>query len=389
MAEPSSHKTGTEVISGTQRWFWKLQLVSWLGILIVTFLSMSFWQSSVAWPEIEPANTLVQCAVAFLLSLLLKPIFDIAWDTPVGVRTFIYLVAVAVIAGIWTLVRMELFIRLTGKHSLWSEFGGWYYASLFVFLFWSALYCGVKYYLLLEQEHDKMLRVAAVHEREQIRRLHAESVAKEAQLKMLRYQLNPHFLFNTLNSINALIRFEQRKEAGDMVMRLSQFLRHSLKEDPDHKVSLEQEIAVVLLYLDIEKTRFADRLQVQLDIEKSAVSAKVPSMLLQPLAENSIKYAIAPSESGGTIEISARRKNGRLLLRLTDSGSRCGGSGISGEVPSSTGVGLSNIRDRLKTLYGDGYGLQQDWAPGGGMRVTIRIPFETDSANNKTGKIPA
>ncbi|WP_175453122.1 sensor histidine kinase [Microbulbifer yueqingensis] len=366
----------------SQRWFWKLQLVSWLGILVVTFLSLTFWHSSVEWPRFEPANTLFQCSVAFLLSLLLRPIFDIAWETPVALRTFIYLVAVAVIAGIWTLVRMEMYIRLTGEHSLWAEFGGWYYASLFVFLFWSALYCGVKYYLLLEHEHEKMLEVAAVHEREQIKRLHAEAVAKEAQLKMLRYQLNPHFLFNTLNSINALIRFDQAGEARDMVVRLSQFLRHSLTEDPVQKVSLEQEINAVLLYLEIEKTRFADRLQVELDIPAEVQQARVPSMLLQPLAENAVKYAIALSESGGVIKVVARRVGSQLELCICDSGShedskeRENNKDAGAQEQASTGVGLANVRERLSTLYSNNYSLSQEHKEGGGMLVRIHLPLE-------------
>ncbi|MFI2812110.1 MULTISPECIES: sensor histidine kinase [Microbulbifer] len=377
MAETPPQQSDLSVRLHSQRWFWKLQLISWLGILVVTFLSLTFWHSSVEWPRFEPGNTLFQCSVAFLLSLLLRPIFDIAWDTPIALRTFLYLVAVAVIAGIWTLVRMEMYIRLTGEHSLWSEFGGWYYASLFVFLFWSALYCGVKYYLLLEHEHEKMLEVAAVHEREQIRRLHAEAVAKEAQLKMLRYQLNPHFLFNTLNSINALIRFEQASEARDMVVRLSQFLRHSLTEDPVQKVTLEQEINAVLLYLEIEKTRFADRLQVELEIPAELNTARVPSMLLQPLAENAVKYAIALSESGGLIKIGARQlDDSRLELRVCDSGSRDDNSGAGAPEQASTGVGLANVRDRLSTLYSNNYSLSQERKENGGMMVRISLPLE-------------
>lgn len=373
---PQQHPEQVAILN-SQRWFWKLQLVSWLGILVTTFLSLTFWHSSVEWPHFEPGNTLFQCSIGFFLSLLLKPIFDVAWETPIALRTFIYLVAVGVISGIWTLVRMETYIRLTGEDSLWAEFGGWYYASLFVFLFWSGLYCGVKYFLLLQQEHEKVLEVAAFHEREQIRRLHAEAVAKEAQLKMLRYQLNPHFLFNTLNSINALIRFEQAGEARDMVVRLSQFLRHSLTEDPVNKVSLDQEIGAVLLYLDIEKTRFADRLKVELDVEEQTRRALVPSMLLQPLAENAVKFAIALSESGGTIRILARREGQELSLQICDSGNPEGPSDTEAEEPVSTGVGLSNVRDRLSTLYADNYSLTQTRKETGGMLIHIRIPFES------------
>ncbi|GMG87951.1 sensor histidine kinase [Biformimicrobium ophioploci] len=381
MSANTQHYHNRAVGLASPNWFWKLQLVSWTGILATTFLSLTLWHSSVELPNFEPANTLFHCTVGFLLSLLLKPIFDVAWDAPPALRSFIYLVAVAVIAGIWTLVRMETYIRLTGEHSLWSEFGGWYYASLFVFLFWSALYCGVKYFLLLEREHEKVLQVAAVHEREQLRRLHAEAIAKEAQLKMLRYQLNPHFLFNTLNSINALIRFDQPGEARDMVVHLSQFLRHSLTGDPSHTVSLHKEIDAVLLYLEIEKTRFADRLQVKVQVDERTRDALVPSMLLQPLAENAIKYAIAVSESGGVIKVRAYRNDDRLFLQVCDSGQRNGSTDKDTQSTESTGLGLANVRERLSTLYEDDYTLTQKITEEGGMLVTISIPF---LLNNKT-----
>ncbi|MFS1524328.1 sensor histidine kinase [Microbulbifer sp. 2304DJ12-6] len=291
-------------------------------------------------------------------------------------RTVIYLLAVAVISGIWTLVRMEAYIRLSGEHSIWSEFGGWYYASLFVFLFWSALYCGVKYHLLLQVEHRKMLEVAAVNEHEQLRRLQAEAIASEAQLKMLRYQLNPHFLFNTLNSINALIRFEQADEAGQMVIRLSDFLRLSLKEDPMQKIALEREIEAVLLYLEIEKTRFADRLIVDLSIDEQTRNAQVPSMLLQPLVENSVKYAIAPNELGGTIAISAQHAGSRLILEVTDTGCSSRFSDTLECHFTSTGVGVKNVRERLCNLYPQNFHIEQCKKTDSGMLVRIDIPLE-------------
>ncbi|WP_444916479.1 sensor histidine kinase [Microbulbifer sp. JMSA003] len=367
-------RPNTEIQS--TRWFWKLQLVSWVGILLVTFLSLTLWHSPTEWPHFEPVNTVFQCAIAFLLSLFLKPIFDVAWESELAFRTVIYLLAVAVISGIWTLVRMEAYIRLSGEHSIWSEFGGWYYASLFVFLFWSALYCGVKYHFLLNEEHKKMLEVAAVHEREQLRRLQAEAIANEAQLKMLRYQLNPHFLFNTLNSINALIRFQQADEAREMVVRLSDFLRLSLKEDPMQKVELEREIEAVLLYLEIEKTRFADRLSVDLSIDETVRRAQVPSMLLQPLVENSVKYAIAPNEMGGNIGIHAHNTDDRLVLEVYDTGCPDHFASECDPESSSTGVGLKNVRERLSTLYPQDFKIEQNKNSDGGMQVLINIPLE-------------
>ncbi|WHI50080.1 histidine kinase [Microbulbifer sp. MLAF003] len=355
-------------------------MVSWAGILLVTFLSLTLWHSPSEWPKFEPANTVFQCAVAFVLSLFLRPIFDIAWDSELAVRTVIYLLAVAVISGIWTLVRMEAYIRLSGEHSIWSEFGGWYYASLFVFLFWSALYCGVKYYMLLQDEHRKMLDVAAVNEREQLRRLRAEAIANEAQLTMLRYQLNPHFLFNTLNSINALIRFQQADEAREMVIRLSDFLRLSLKEGPMQKVELEREIEAVLLYLEIEKTRFVDRLSVDIAIDEEVRKARVPSMLLQPLVENSVKYAIAPNEKGGTIAIRAHRSGNRLVLKVNDSGCSNDSPEQQNGHTTSTGVGLKNVRERLSSLYPQDFQIKQFQKTGCGMMVHIDIPLEISTS---------
>lgn len=375
MATPSPNRANPAGLHSS-RWFWKLQSISWIGILVVTFLSLSFWHTSGGRPSYEPFNTIFQCGIGFLLSLLLRPIFDVAWNAPIVLRTFIYFLAVAVIAGIWTLLRMETYSHLSGAHSIWAEFGGWYYASLFIFLFWSALYCGAKYFILLENEHKIVLEVASSHEQEQMRRLHAESIAREAQLKMLRYQLNPHFLFNTLNSINALIRLKKQDHARDMVVRLSQFLRHSLSEDPVKKVTLEQEVRAVLLYLDIEKTRFADRLQVEVSLSDAAKNALVPSLLLQPLAENAIKYAIALSETGGVITIQAQVDGDVLLITVADTGGS--GERIEDDLTliGSTGLGLVNIRERLQTLYPDRFTVSQSQETGGGMRVDIQIPFE-------------
>ncbi|MCA0899172.1 sensor histidine kinase [Microbulbifer agarilyticus] len=368
LAEPSTIQS--------QHWFTKLQLVSWSGIIIITFLSVSAWSPASSGAAAEPFNTLFQCGIGVLLSLFLKPIFDVAWYAPIALRTFVYLLAIAVIAGVWTVVRMESNQYLLGGHSLWPEFGGWYYASLFTFLFWSALYCGVKYFLLLQEEHKVVLKVAAIHEQEQLKRVHAESIAKEAQLKMLRYQLNPHFLFNTLNSINALIRIKSEKQAQDMVLRLSQFLRLSLTEAPLAKVSLAEEIKAVQLYLDIERTRFADRLRVEVDIEERASNSLIPSMLLQPIAENAIKYAIAQSVSGGTIEIRAKIDQNRLHIEMCDTGTSSDDVSETDSDIASTGVGLSNVQERLATLYGNDFRFTQTHKPSGGLIVTLNLPNE-------------
>ena len=191
---------------------------------------------------------------------------------------------------------------------------------------------------------------------------------------MLQYQLNPHFLFNTLNSISALVKFKETDKAHQMITQLGHFLRYSLDNDPALKISLRQEIEALMLYLDIEQTRFDERLVLQFDVDEQANLAQVPSLLLQPLAENSIKYAIAANESGGTIRLEATVNEGELQIDLTDTGP---GTLRNQPAPKSgRRVGLHNTLQRLKTLYDDAYVFDIKLQPSGGLKISIRIPYE-------------
>ena len=151
---------------------------------------------------------------------------------------------------------------------------------------WSALYYGINYFLLLEDQIDQRERL--------------ESQASSAQLAMLRYQLNPHFLFNTLNSISTLVLLKQTERANAMLARLSSFLRYTLVNEPTAKVTLAQEVETLKLYLEIEKMRFEDRLRPHFRIESETIGARLPSLLLQPLIENAIKYAVTPARMAPT-----------------------------------------------------------------------------------------
>ena len=215
---------------------------------------------------------------------------------------------------------------------------------------------------LLQEERERGLKVAAM--------------AHEAQLKMLRYQLNPHFLFNTLNAISTLILDKETELANTMVTRLSHFLRYSLDNDPMQKVNLSEEIDALELYLDIEKVRFADRLKLKIDLDGESHRALIPSLLLQPLVENSIKYAIANSIDGGTISIAAKVFAGDLLIELSDDGP--GIDFTSGELPRANGVGLANTQERLRELYGSQQSFRLGNADPQGLAIHIRIPFETE-----------
>jgi len=230
--------------------------------------------------------------------------------------------------------------------------------STYLVLCWSGLYFGIKYYEALQEQRESMLRAAAL--------------AQEAQVKMLRYQLNPHFLFNTLNAISTLILDNQGKVANQAVGRLSDFLRYTLDQDPMKKVTLRQELDALNLYLGIEQLRFGDRLRLEFDIDEAVTQALVPSMILQPLVENSLKYAVAPREEGGRLRIEAREDAGHLRLVVQDDGP---GLPVGVELGAGRGVGFRNTRERLAVLYGDQQKLAVRFSRPG-LRLEISLPFE-------------
>ena len=240
----------------------------------------------------------------------------------------------------------------------------WYFrntlGSFYIVLCWSGLYFGIKYYQMLQKEKQKALQAA--------------NMANEAQLKMLRYQLNPHFLFNTLNAISTLVLCQENKTANGMVTKLSDFLRYSLHTDPIKKVPLKQEIKALSLYLDIERIRFEDRLNVEWLIADEAKKALVPSLLLQPLIENAIKYAIAANTHGGLIRIVAKTFGPDLLLEVSDDGPGLGSNNTNLD-SNGEGVGIANTKERLFTLYDD-YSFSLSTNEPSGLKVNIRIPLE-------------
>jgi LytS/YehU family sensor histidine kinase len=231
---------------------------------------------------------------------------------------------------------------------------------------WSGLYYGINYYLLLEEEIDQ--------------RVLLESQASTAQLAMLRYQLNPHFLFNTLNSISTLVLLKQTERANAMLSRLSSFLRYTLANEPTAKVTLVQEVETLKLYLEIEKMRFEDRLRPHFKIDGDTIGVRLPSLLLQPLIENAIKYAVTPAENGADIWITAQREGRAVRIEVADSGPGHGGVPIDAQ---SMGVGLANIQDRLMQAYGPAHGFATRANERGGFSVIIEIPLDTDQKDDQ------
>jgi len=246
---------------------------------------------------------------------------------------------------------------------------------------WTGLYYAINYFLQLEEQADRLERL--------------EAQATSAQLAMLRYQLNPHFLFNTLNSISTLVLLKETVPANAMLTRLSRFLRHTLISQPGGMVTVEQEVETLKLYLDIERMRFEERLQTEFDIAEEVSEACLPSLLLQPLVENAIKYAVSPLEEGAKISLSAQLSGSRLRLVVSDTGPGLKTPVDSTRTPlpqsdsaTSTGVGLANIRDRLAQAYGTDHLFEIRSPSNGGFTVIIELPFEREGEEESIAFVP-
>jgi sensor histidine kinase YesM len=205
----------------------------------------------------------------------------------------------------------------------------------------------------------------------EVRASQLEAQLARAQLDALRMQLQPHFLFNTLNTISVLMA-EDVALANRLLLRLSDLLRLALRNNESHEVSLREELEFLRNYLEIEQTRFQDRLTVTFKVEEDAVDAQVPNLILQPLVENAIRHAVAAKATSSLVEISAARRNGEVQLQVRDDG-----PGISSDAVAANGIGLRNTRERLEKLYGPFHSFQLTPAQGGGLQVTITIPFHT------------
>ena len=222
---------------------------------------------------------------------------------------------------------------------------------------------------------EKILDHLFILEKE--KNLRSEALAQEAQLRMLRYQLNPHFLFNTLNAISTLVLEKATDPANEMLTKLSKFLRYTLDHSPLEQVSLAHEIETCKLYLDIEKVRFGERLKLEITIADNAQLALVPSMLLQPLIENSIKHGISKQEANGIIRIVAEVDQDKLVLTVSDNGPGVPDSMTEDSQLDFSGVGLNNIRNRLQEMYGKNQRLIFSNEKPSGCKATVIIPYET------------
>ena len=362
-----------KLVASREARFWLLQFAGWLGISLISYVSLNLWYNQ---PQLTYVlHNVLQSFLGIALSWPLRLVFRSYWGASWAARAVVIVASVMIFALAWAVIRLATFEAMTGETNLWADFGGWYFPSIFIFLCWAAFYHGIKYYQLLQSERDQLLVAEGLQKEEVLRRISAEAAVKESQLTLLRYQLNPHFLFNTLNSIYALIDQGEAERARTMLLNLSHFLRYSLEHGAEQSVPLAEEVDAANLYLSIEQARFADRLTVEFSITEEVRRALVPSFLLQPLIENAVKHAIAQSEEGGAIRVVAHREETALLLAVEDSGADVAAAKVS-QRSSGGGLGLKNVQERMTTLYGMQGSLVLGKSDLGGFRVDLSFPFK-------------
>ncbi len=339
--------------------FLALNIAGWLGYCLTSYVGAYYWDK----PATYYWLLLLGCVMGFLITLVLRLIYRRLWNSSILNIVLVVLFVCYLSSLLWVVpynISFWEWYKGGWKPETWTAYfmGG---ANMFyILLCWSCLYYGIKFYQGMEKATQKALK--------------ADALAHQAQLKMLRYQLNPHFLFNTLNAISTLILDKSNDRANEMVIRLSNFLRYSLDNDPMQKVTLEQEVMTLELYLGIEKVRFEEKLKLDFTIEEEAKGALIPSLILQPLVENSIKYAITKSESGGTISFTAKVFANELLLELKDDGP--GVELVNKELPCGRGVGIANTKERLKQVYEEKHAFTVSNVDPHGLQINIRLPFE-------------
>ncbi|WP_284123965.1 sensor histidine kinase [Parerythrobacter aestuarii] len=358
----------TPFFENKSRAFWNLQFAGWTGAVML--------RSVQGISNGQPASYIILMLIVgitgFSLSTLLSVVYRqlinrpplVTWGATAGVLAVAVGIYVLVEAWISTLYFADRPTTLTQLVLLYL------FVDFSVLGAWTGLYYAINFFLQVEEQADRLERL--------------EAQATSAQLAMLRYQLNPHFLFNTLNSISTLVLLKQTEPANAMLTRLSGFLRHTLISEPGGKVTVAQEVETLKLYLDIERMRFEERLRTEFDIAPDAAKAVLPSLLLQPLVENAIKYAVSPQEEGARITLSAQLVGPRLRITVSDTGPGLQRPetraslpiALSGK-PVSTGVGLANIRDRLAQAYGEDHLFEIRTPDDGGFTVVIELPYET------------
>jgi two-component system, LytTR family, sensor kinase len=338
--------------------FWPLQILGWSVYTGGIFVSMigRFREAQVIAYNLVFLGSML--AASFVLRVICRRLFSGTAGLPRAMfKAALWSGVCAVPCGIIP----EWAAAIAGEDSfnrmaLLRAWGPVVYSAV-VLTAWSGLYLGIKHYRFFEAERERARQ--------------AEALARRARLQALQLQLHPHFLFNTLNAISTLIVECRSAAANHMLGQLAAFLRVTLNDLAAPEIPLSREVSNIKVYLDIEKARLGERLEVKFSIAPDVEGAMVPALLLQPLAENAIRHGITPRLEGGKLTIEAERAGTRLQVRVCDNGV---GAGLR---TAQRGLGLANTIERLRVLYGNDHRLAVRWPDEGGCVVDVEMPYST------------
>lgn len=352
---------------------WAFALVFWTGISLAFAGQFYLSSSNAGWP-VSWAQAMGYSLVNwYLFAALSVPAMALAGRFPFerarwGRTAFLHLAASFAFSILYILLRSWV-----GLGQSWMEGRPAPFLKTFDLLLVKTFYLNLLVYWIIIGVKHGLDYYRKFSERE-LRTTELERNLAQAKLQALQMQLNPHFLFNTLHTISALMHRDV--EAADrMVAKLSDLLRLALDNTDDHEVTLRQELDFLKRYLEIEQTRFRERLTVKMDISGETWEAQVPNLVLQPIVENAIRHGIEPHVKPGLIELKAHRDGANLILEVRDNG-----AGLPKESRHKLegGIGVSNTRARLEQLHGPRQKLEFENAPEGGLIVRVTIPFRTE-----------
>lgn len=356
-----SHLFGREVPKAAV--YWTVQIVGWLAFGAAMFVwGLSHWTVAQA-----VVNKAILVAVGVLLTVALRWLYRKSRTRALSAFGYVALAAVASfgIGVVWIEAHSALFqiwydaVNNRDIAPAWTDlYPGTVLFFGFVLFAWSLCYFGINAWSELEAQRRRTER--------------AEALAREARLRALQSQLEPHFLFNTLNAVSTLVAEGQNAAASRMIARLGEFLRLTIDAGPTPEIPVAEELEFVRRYLEIEQVRFGDRLRVEIDVDPGAFDALVPALILQPLVENAIKHGIQAREDGGDVVVRVWRRDDAVGLSVADDGP---GLDAEGDSSSRRGLGLTNVEERLLELYGDGARLRVHRPTNGGFEVSMVLPF--------------
>lgn len=342
--------------------FWPLQLMGWGLYTAINVLCSLPWWRRIDYDAFR-GGFLVS---SFLSSFLMYWLCHQLWKRKVDLRisAAICMVVAFPLGMLGSLSAFEaaLFFSRTRPPLHWTDVitaspSGWY-----ALMSWVSFYFGIKHYLALEEKHRQLIAT--------------EMLAKEAQLRALRFQLQPHFLFNTMNAISTLVLNNQPHAATEMIGKLAHLLRSTLDAPELHQVSLADELATTEEYLAIEAIRFGDRLTVRWDIDDALVDALVPRLILQPLVENAVRHGIARRPGGGFILVRTRREGEHLCVLIENEPPQESTAILLDGVTRPGGIGLQNVRQRLEKMYGAASTMHTSTNARGNYEVAFTLPIE-------------